>query len=89
MRLTGLPCALLLDTKGPEIRTGKLVDHKPVMLERGKLITIHCAPPDPFIGTAADISVDYKSMMKVVSEGSIIKVCKKTSLMTWLYFVLV
>lgn len=29
----GCHCAVLLDTKGPEIRTGLLKDHKPVQLE--------------------------------------------------------
>jgi len=26
-------CAVMLDTKGPEIRTGNLVDHEPIQLE--------------------------------------------------------
>lgn len=36
----GSPCALLLDTKGPEIRTGCLKDGAPVMLEEGTTFTL-------------------------------------------------
>mmetsp|Transcript_14651 Transcript_14651/g.48087 ORF Transcript_14651/g.48087 Transcript_14651/m.48087 type:complete len:609 (-) Transcript_14651:61-1887(-) len=37
---TGKMCAVLLDTKGPEIRTGMLKDGKPLVLERGSTVTI-------------------------------------------------
>lgn len=36
----GSPCALLLDTKGPEIRTGALAAGEPVSLEEGARITL-------------------------------------------------
>ena len=40
---TGLQIAALLDTKGPEIRTGVLVDGKKVTLEQGQtyVLSIH------------------------------------------------
>ena len=31
----------MLDTKGPEIRTTKLKDHKPVPLKVGQEVTVH------------------------------------------------
>ena len=34
-RATSINCAVLLDTKGPEIRTGMLRDNKPVELTAG------------------------------------------------------
>lgn len=36
----GSPCALMLDTKGPEIRTGMLVGGGPVRLERGSTLVL-------------------------------------------------
>src|SRR5882672_8840608 len=34
------PLAILLDLSGPKIRTGKLREHQPVMLEAGQQLTI-------------------------------------------------
>ena len=36
MENTKLSCAVMLDTKGPEIRTGFLKDHKQVQLKTGQ-----------------------------------------------------
>ena len=40
MHNTGILCAVMLDTKGPEIRTGFLKDGKPIQLKEGQEITI-------------------------------------------------
>ena len=33
-------CAVMLDTKGPEIRTGMLKDHQPIHIEANQLLKI-------------------------------------------------
>lgn len=61
----GTHTALLLDTKGPEIRIGQLVE--PVVLERDaefKLVF------DDIIGDATQVSVTYKELWRDVSAGS-------------------
>lgn len=40
MKNTRIMCAVMLDTKGPEIRTGFLKDAKPVQLTAGQEVTI-------------------------------------------------
>src|SRR5579875_267474 len=42
------PICILADLQGPKIRTGKLVDGKPVLLETGQKLTI---TPRPVLGT--------------------------------------
>ena len=39
-RRRDLQCAIMLDTKGPEIRTGLLKDHKPIDLVKGQTLEI-------------------------------------------------
>lgn len=52
----GRSVALLLDTKGPEIRTGLVEGDRPVILERGEHITVmHSDAPT----TAAQVTVSY------------------------------
>ena len=41
-------CAVLLDTKGPEIRTAMLKDHQPIELEAGQDIIVYAAGPDEY-----------------------------------------
>jgi pyruvate kinase len=36
----GSHASILLDTKGPEIRTGKMAEDKPVVLQRGQLLEL-------------------------------------------------
>ena len=45
--LGGVPCAIMLDTKGPEIRSGKLVDGQEIKVEQGKTLTLKYFPDDP------------------------------------------
>ena len=41
-------CAVLLDTKGPEVRTAMLKDHEPIELEAGQEIIVYAAGPDEY-----------------------------------------
>ena len=64
----GIRCGVLLDTKGPEIRTGMLDHGEPVMLEMGSEITLttdyECK------GNKNLIAVSYASLAKDVAPGS-------------------
>ena len=68
---TGRPIAMLLDTKGPEIRTGLLVDHKKVTLEAGKEIIL---TTEDIEGTAEKVSITYKKLYEDVKAGDTILV---------------
>ena len=41
----GMPVGILLDTKGPEVRTGLLVDGKKVAVKTGDKIVVTAQPP--------------------------------------------
>lgn len=64
----GVPVALMLDTKGPEIRTGKLQDGK-VMLEEGSQISL---VTEEILGDSTKVTVSYKDLYKEVSVGTVI-----------------
>ena len=64
--------AILLDTKGPEIRTGKLRDHKDVKLKSGELFTFH--NNDAVLGDETQVSTSYKSLAVSVKPGDSILV---------------
>lgn len=64
----GVPVALMLDTKGPEIRTGKLQDGK-VMIEEGSKISL---VTEEILGDRTKVTVSYKDLYKEVSIGTII-----------------
>ena len=63
---TGIPVGILLDTKGPEIRTGVMADDAKVDLEADDLITI---TTDEVEGTAERIGISYKQLPGEVGAG--------------------
>ncbi|GMK38458.1 pyruvate kinase [Paenibacillus sp. CCS19] len=62
----GKTVAILLDTKGPEIRLGKLKE-EPIELEAGKAITL---TTEEILGDINRIPVTYKNLPNDISEGS-------------------
>ncbi len=64
----GTNVAVLLDTKGPEVRTG-LFEEKKVLLEKGKKVTITM---DEVVGTAEKFTVSYKGLADDLKVGDIV-----------------
>ncbi|MBR2745072.1 MAG: pyruvate kinase [Clostridia bacterium] len=64
----GLPVAILLDTQGPEIRTGMLVEN-PVTLKAESIFTL---VNDDVIGDNTKTSITYKELYKDVEPGTTI-----------------
>lgn len=62
--------AILLDTKGPEIRSGKLKDGKPVNFTAGQDLKI--TTDYTFLGDASCISCSYSKLPTSVEPGNII-----------------
>ena len=69
-RELSIPVAILLDTKGPEVRTGLLKDGEKVQLETGKTCIV--TTDDDVVGTAERFSLDYKELPNEVEKGSVI-----------------
>jgi len=65
---TGRICAVLLDTKGPEIRTGKLRDGVPVALKKGSVVTL--TNDYEAIGDETTIPISYKNIASALQPGS-------------------
>ncbi len=61
----GSNVAVLLDTKGPEVRTGLFAEKK-VLLEKGKKVTITM---EDVVGTAEKFTVSYKGLANDLSVG--------------------
>lgn len=68
MANTKIMCAVMLDTKGPEIRTGMLKDAKPVQLTTGKEVTI--TTDYSTLGDENTIAMSYKKLAQDVKPGS-------------------
>ena len=62
----GKPICILADLQGPKIRTGFLVDHKPIQLETGKLLTI---TPDQIEGTVDRVSTVFTTLAENLKRG--------------------
>ncbi|GFP95652.1 pyruvate kinase cytosolic isozyme [Phtheirospermum japonicum] len=67
---TGILCAVMLDTKGPEIRTGFLKDGKPVQLKQGQEILL--STDYNIKGDEKMICMSYKKLAEDVKPGSVI-----------------
>ncbi|MGM0501370.1 MAG: pyruvate kinase [Bacillota bacterium] len=63
--------ALLLDTKGPEIRTGDLKGDEDVVLEKGQEFVITTEDVE---GTNEKVSISYKGICDDLEEGNVILV---------------
>ena len=61
--------AILLDTKGPEIRTGVLKDGKKVMLETGDTFTL---TTEQIVGDESRVSITYEGLPRDVDPGKVI-----------------
>ncbi|XP_051116227.1 pyruvate kinase, cytosolic isozyme-like [Andrographis paniculata] len=70
MHNTSILCAVMLDTKGPEIRTGFLKDGKPIELKEGKEITI--TTDYTIKGDQEMISMSYKKLPLHLEPGNTI-----------------
>ena len=62
----GIPIASLLDTKGPEIRTGKLKDGKKVTLKEGYLYTL---TTEEIVGDETRGYINYAGLAEDVKPG--------------------
>ena len=60
------PICILADLQGPKIRTGTLVDHKPVLLKTGGRLTI---TPETMDGTAERVSTVFTTLAENLKPG--------------------
>lgn len=63
---TGIPVAILLDTKGPEIRTGLLENGENVMIEEGSRFVF---TTEEVVGTKERVSITYAGLVEDVEVG--------------------
>ncbi len=62
------PIAAMLDTRGPEVRTGKM-QQEGVLLKAGSRVTL---TPEEVLGNAQRIGVNYKDLARDVAVGQTI-----------------
>ena len=66
-----MPIGILLDTKGPEIRTGLLEGHQKITVNAGDKIVVTAEPTqEDHLGNASHISLDYVDLPREVEAGS-------------------
>ncbi len=68
MKETGKVFAIVLDTKGPEIRTGEVKDDGEVELKKGQKFTV--STDYPAYTTAEGCSVSYDGMVRDIAPGN-------------------
>ena len=78
--MPGKQCAVLLDTKGPEIRTGLLEGHGKITFEAGQELEI--TTDYSIEGTKDRIACSYKSLPKTVKPGDQILIADGTMVCT-------
>ena len=66
-REEGKPICILADLQGPKIRTGKLKDHKPVLLAQGERLTI---TPREIQGDAKLVGTTFTTLAENLEPGS-------------------
>ncbi len=62
----GVPIAVMVDTKGPAIRTGELKTEK-IRLRQGQKLTLL---EEPVLGDDTHISISYKGLSQYVKQGT-------------------
>jgi pyruvate kinase len=65
-REEGKPICILADLQGPKIRTGTLLDHRPVLLTTGKRLTI---TPEQMEGTVERVSTVFTTLAENLKPG--------------------
>jgi pyruvate kinase len=75
-----LSCAIMLDTKGPEIRTGLLKDGKPINLKKGQ--TVEITTDYSYVGDENKFACSYSSLNKSLKEGNSILIADGTIVCT-------
>ena len=69
----GIPVGILLDTKGPEIRTGLLEGHAKVTLTTGEKVTVTAAETsEELLGTSEHFYLDHLELPREVNVGGTI-----------------